>query len=103
MDALARTRLRPLQYPRERDRARLDHDRAPARKMADAGKRGRATAPPMPEAEAHAGRDSEIHGLPCIRGSIGLHRAALRGGRWLGVNAVDHVLRHDLGLGAAPS
>jgi NADP-dependent 3-hydroxy acid dehydrogenase YdfG len=85
----------PLQYPRERDRTRLDHDRAPARKVADAGKRDRATAPPMPEAEAHAGRDREIHGLPCIRRSVSLHRAALRGGRWLGVNAMRKQARRS--------
>ena len=80
-------RLRPLQHPGECDRARVDHDRAPDRKMADARRRSRTDAPPMPEAEAHPGRTRELHGLPRFRRRLGLHRAALCRGWRLGVNA----------------
>ena len=63
-------RLRPS---RQCGRARLDHDPAPDREMADTGGRGRADAPPMPEAQAGPGRDCEVRGVPRLRRSLGLH------------------------------
>ena len=41
----------------------------------------------MPEAQAAAGRDRPFHGVHGLRGSLGLHEPALRGGRGMGVAA----------------
>src|SRR6516162_1228132 len=62
-------RLRPS---RQCGRARLDHDPAPDREMADTGGRGKADAPPVPEAQAGPGRNCEVRGVPRLRRSLGL-------------------------------
>ena len=66
-------------------------NRASNRKMAHAGERSRADASPVPETEADPRRAREIHGLSCLRRSIGLHRPTLRCGRWLGVRRSDKL------------
>jgi D-xylose 1-dehydrogenase len=47
--------------------AGVDHDRTPGHEMVDAGRRRRADAAPVPEAQADARRDREGHGVPCFR------------------------------------
>ena len=78
--SLARTRLWPRQHQGQRRRARLDHDAASDREMADARGRARADAASVPEAQAGSRRDRKVRGVSRLRRSIRLHVAALRRG-----------------------